>query len=81
MVTRYANISDIVNPRITSARSWMNFSGVDPFRPWLKMQQPGFQLWHLAGRKVANFDELPDYLRQYIAERFPSMDDLPPIEI
>ncbi len=80
VVTRYANLREIVDPRVMSANSWFSFSAVDPFRPWLKMPEPGFQLWHVAGRKVGGGSALPVYIQKFIAERFPRLRDLPPIE-
>jgi hypothetical protein len=80
VVTRYAEIRDITNARVTSARSWLNFSAVDPFRPWLKMRQPGFQLWHVAGRKVPDMDSLPDYIKRFVIQRFPRLMEIPPID-
>lgn len=76
-VTRYAPIADIADAKVTTATSWFNFSAVDPFRAYLKMRDPGFQLWHVAGRKVFEVSKMPGFIAQVAKERFPKLFDLP----
>ncbi len=78
VVTRSALASELADPAIRSANSWFSFSAVDPFRPWLKMTEPGFQLWHLNGRKAATLDDMPAFIRETAMARFPKLFDLPP---
>jgi hypothetical protein len=78
VVTRYATVNDLTDPRVSSASSWFSFSAVDPFRPWLKMREPGLQLWHVYGRKVRSPGEMPAYIRRVAADRFPTLFNLPP---
>lgn len=77
VVTRSAMASDVLDPAIKSPNSWFSFTAVDPFRPWLKMTEPGFQLWHLTGRKVTSPEALPAFIRQTVAKRFPRLFELP----
>ena len=77
VVTRYASLADIIDPQTNSAASWFNFSAVDPFRPGLKMPVLGFQLWHVAGRKVEGVTDLPEFIARFAAKRFPDLTDLP----
>jgi hypothetical protein len=76
-VTRFAFAQDLANLRVSSAASWFSFSAVDPFRPWLRMTEPGFQLWHVYGRKVRKPSDLPAYIRQVADRRFPGLFELP----
>jgi hypothetical protein len=77
VVTRFAFAHDLARPRVRSAPSWFSFSAVDPFRPWLRMTEPGFQLWHVYGRKVRGPSDLPAYIRQVADSQFPGLFDLP----
>jgi hypothetical protein len=76
-VTRFATVDELLDPAVTSANSWISFSAVDPFRPWLKMPEAGFQLWHVYGRKASDPGGLPDYIAAFVAERFPDLFDIP----
>jgi hypothetical protein len=78
VVTRYATTRELVDPAVTSAASWFSFSAIDPFRSWLKMREPGLQLWHVNGRKVRSPAEMPQYIREVAAQRFPALFNLPP---
>lgn len=77
VVTRFANARDLADPDVRSAPSWISFSAVDPFRPWLRMNAPGLQLWHVHGRKARTLADLPAYIRQVADERFPGLFELP----
>jgi hypothetical protein len=77
VVTRCATVRDLADPGVHSAASWFSFSAVDPFRPWLKMNVPGMQLWHVYGRKARTLADLPGYIRQVADERFPGLFELP----
>lgn len=77
VITRYARTTDLLDPAVKSAESWFNFSAVDPFRPWLQMNQPGFQLWHVSGRKVSNVGQMPAFIAKAARERFTEPFDLP----
>ena len=77
VVTRFAFAQDLASPRVSSAPSWFSFSAVDPFRPWLRMNEPGFQLWHVYGRKVRTRADLPGYINQVAEQRFPGLFELP----
>jgi hypothetical protein len=76
VVTRFARVEEILDPKVASPRSWFDFSAVDPFRPWLKMSQPGFQLWHVHGRKVDAAAPLPEFIATFIRARFPTLLEL-----
>jgi hypothetical protein len=76
VVTRFAPIHEIMDESIHSARSWFSFSAVDPFRPWLKMGRPGFQLWHVHGRSVDAARPLPEFIDRFVRERFPTLLEL-----
>lgn len=75
-VTRFARVAEIVDETVPSARSWFSFSAVDPFRPWLKMRQLGFQLWHVHGRKVDATAPLPAFIADLVRRRFPQLLEL-----
>lgn len=76
VVTRFARVEEILDPKLSSPRSWFDFSAVDPFRPWLKMREPGFQLWHVHGRKVDADAPLPAFIASFIEARFPKLLEL-----
>lgn len=76
VVTRFARAAEILDPKVASSRSWFDFSAVDPFRPWLKMREPGFQLWHVHGRKVDAAAPLPEFIATFIRARFPTLLEL-----
>lgn len=75
-VTRFARVEEILDEKVASARSWFSFSAVDPFRPWLKMRQLGFQLWHVHGRKVDASAPLPAFIAHLVRRRFPKLFEL-----
>jgi len=77
IVTRYAKVSEVADPKIASAGSWFHFSAVDPFRPWLKMSEPGFQIWHVSGRKLRGSDKLPAFIQRVVSEKFSALSSLP----
>lgn len=73
VVTRFARVTELLDDSIASARSWFSFSAVDPFRPWLKMRQAGYQLWHVHGRKIAADAPLPPFIASLVRSRFPAL--------
>lgn len=73
VVTRFAPLREIVDDSVHAARSWFSFSAIDPFRPWLKMDRAGFQLWHVHGRSVDAARPLPEFIDRFVRERFPTL--------
>jgi hypothetical protein len=79
VVTRFAPVREVLDPKTPAARSWFSFSAIDPFRPWLKMPRPGYQLWHVYGRSVHADRPLPEFIDRVVRERFAGLLELAPI--
>ena len=77
IVTRSAFVSEVLDPSIKSANSWFSFTATHPFRPWLKMTDPGHELWHLDGRKAHSSNEMPQFMQDEVAKRWPALFQLP----
>ena len=65
---------DTANIRI----GWVRISG---WLPWMKMGgRPGEIYFHTAGRKLENYDQLADVLKEEIATNYPGYDAPPPLD-
>lgn len=65
---------DTTNIRI----GWVRISG---WLPWMKMgDRAGEMYFHTAGRKLENYDQLPDVIKNAIATNYPGYDAPPPLD-
>lgn len=58
--TLEADLDEVTSTEVTAARSRFSYQATTGWLPWMEMgQQPGFVVWHSAGKKLFALDELP----------------------
>ena len=58
--TLKASLSEVEKDSVTAARSEFSYQATSGWLPWMQMgQQPGFVIWHSAGQKLFDLDEVP----------------------
>lgn len=70
--TYKGRMSELIDPRITSAPATAIYAGHTSWPPWLLMgQTPGFINSKAIGRKLMSADEIPQFMRSYIESKVP----------
>lgn len=73
-------VDDITNPKNASADVTVGWVRISRWLPWMRMgDRPGILYFHTAGRKVGDYANLPDSMREVIAARWPEYTAPPPI--
>lgn len=58
--------------------SWARMS---QWLPWMKMgSRPGQLIFHTAGKRIANWDALPEFMKAEIRENYPAYTQAPPLD-
>jgi hypothetical protein len=59
----------------------ISWGRVSKFLPWMEMgDRPGVMIFHTAGLRLENWDQLPEVLKKEIRENYPIYTDPPPID-
>ena len=76
-----ANYDEMVAKRTKSAKDVVvGWTRVAQWLPWMKMgDKSGTMYFHGVGRKLNNYDELPDFMKNIIDEYYPLYKEAPPI--
>lgn len=53
---------DLADPRSSRMPSRLAFSAVEPWRDWMRMEEPGMLWWHVTGVKLAGPGDMPPEL-------------------
>ena len=65
-------VSDLENPDIVSAPSYLNVHHVNPWYPFFLMgKQPGVNYWHGHGKKISSLTDVSPAVLKYIEEAQP----------
>ena len=71
-------ISDLKDPKKSSAAMSLTWTRVGPWLPWMAMgNRPGFLVYSADGGKVNSFEDLPQWLKQEIKENIPLYSSAP----
>ena len=54
---------------------------ISDWLPWMKMRgRTGIIYFHTSGRKLEDFEQLPDILKDFIDDRYPKYREAPPVD-
>jgi len=69
----FTKLSELTNPKLTSARCVGATNSVSSFLPWLEMgNAPGHLIFQMRSAKLARVEDMPADLVQYVAQRYPT---------
>ena len=75
----FGRTDDLLDPATTNAKVTVGWSRMSDWLPWMKMNGREGMFWvHTAGRKLDNWDELPDVMKNEIAKHYPEYVAPPP---
>ncbi len=82
MFNFFFNVEDLLSTGTDGAESaHVAWSRVAKWLPWMEMgDRAGQVIYNGAGRRVANWDDLPQWLQDEIATNYPSFDSPPPLD-
>jgi hypothetical protein len=81
MFNFFGSMSDLTDPRNTSADVGVAWSRISEWLPWMKMRgRPGLLYFNGAGRKLGGFSDLPEGMRKAIEARNPTFNAPPPAD-
>ncbi|MEQ9109574.1 MAG: DUF1838 family protein [Rhodospirillaceae bacterium] len=67
LITFSADIRDVQNPELMSAKSFAYIAATTPWSDWLNMgDRPGHMMMRYLAEKIATVDEIPSWLRKRI---------------
>ncbi len=67
LITFSADIRDVQNPKLMSAKSFAHIAATTPWPSWLNMEgAPGHMMMRYLAEKIATVDEIPSWLRKRI---------------
>jgi hypothetical protein len=73
-----AQVKDVIDPRVTSAPSTVQFQNLVSFHPWLGMGKTPGRTWGKGlGTKLRDLKDLPGAVRAALEKRTPEIFDLP----
>lgn len=56
-----SRLADVLDPSLSSVATAYFYQATSDFLPWMKMgQEPGFTVWHEAGKKLFSLNDLPE---------------------
>jgi hypothetical protein len=69
----FANTADLTSDTLRSTPTHYSWFRTGPWLPWMKMgTAPGYLIYSGQGRKYATFEELPERVKAYTREHYPS---------
>lgn len=75
----FGRTEDLLDPETTIAKVTVGWSRMSDWLPWMKMNGREGLFWvHTAGRKLDSWDELPEVMKNEIAEHYPEYTAPPP---
>jgi hypothetical protein len=81
MFNFFGNVSDLTNLKINDPAvkvGWVRFAS---WLPWMEMgDRAGLIYIHAAGRKIDNFEQLPEVMKRAIATDYPAYNAPPPVD-
>jgi hypothetical protein len=81
MFNFFGSVSDLTDPKKTSADVGVAWSRISEWLPWMKMRgRPGLLYFNGAGRKLESFGDLPEGMRKTIEARNPTFNAPPPVD-
>ena len=64
-----------------SSRIHIGWERIADWLPWMKMGgRTGILYFHTAGRKLDNFEQLPEIMKNFIDEKYPKYRSAPPVD-
>ncbi|MEO7774251.1 MAG: DUF1838 family protein [Steroidobacteraceae bacterium] len=69
----FSDTAELTSGKLPSTPTHYSWFRTGPWLPWMKMgKTPGYLLYSGQGRKYATFDELPEKIKVYTREHYPS---------
>jgi hypothetical protein len=79
MFNFFGNIDEMTNPKIASPAVQVGWVRMASWLPWMEMgDRAGLVYIHAAGRKLDNFEQLPEVVRREIDSTYPEWKSPPP---
>ena len=72
LMTFTGNLQQLADPRLTRIPARLSFTAVEPWRDWMRMEQPGSLWWHVSGVKLDGPDGYSPELRALLQAEDPS---------
>jgi hypothetical protein len=75
------DVKDLDRDAPDSANFRVGWVRISDWLPWMKMRgREGILYFHTAGRKLENYDQLPDVMKEFIDTRYPKYREPPPMD-
>ncbi len=79
MFNFFGRTDDLLDPKTTTAKINVGWSRISDWLPWMNMNgREGVLYMHTAGRKLSQFDELTDTMKNEIKNHYPEYAEPPP---
>ena len=74
--THTGRVSELADPKVSTASSLFTYQATMGWLPWMLMgQRPGALIWHAGGLKLPSLDQLPSAIRAMVEKVYPKIFD------
>lgn len=81
MFNFFGSVDDLKMKAGDSSRIHIGWERISDWLPWMKMGgRAGILYFHTAGRKLDNFEQLPEIMKDFIDEKYPKYRSAPPVD-
>ena len=81
MFNFFGDVGELNDPDVDSVPARVGWVRISSWLPWMEMgDRVGMLYFHTAGRKLDSFDDLPEVMKNEIAQNFPEYAGPPPLD-
>ena len=81
MFNFFGNVADLDKDAGDSADIHVGWARLSDWLPWMKMRgRAGIIYFHTAGRKLDDFEQLPEIMKNFIDTKYPQYREAPPVD-